>query len=67
VDAKGGGAGTAWDANVGVCYCFDARRQWGYGDYTLKEKRGVYRALKKSLNTTELIKLVQIFFVNSIS
>jgi hypothetical protein len=61
------GAGTARDANVGVCYCFDARRQWGYGDYTPKEKIGVYRALKKFSDTTELIKATPLFFMISTS
>jgi hypothetical protein len=37
---SGGGVPPRWP-QVTVCHHFDARRQWGYGDYTAKKKSGV--------------------------
>jgi hypothetical protein len=36
-----------WRPDWYVWHSFDARRQWGYGDYTRKENRGEPRSSKK--------------------
>jgi hypothetical protein len=52
-----------WRPDWYVWHSFDARRQWGYGDYTRKENRGEPCFSKKFLSPSLISKATKLFVI----
>jgi hypothetical protein len=53
-----------WRPDWCVWHSFDARRQWGYGDYTRKENRGEPCFPKYFLSRSLVIKATKLFVID---